>query len=51
VDVLINNAAVVAPLGASAGIDPAQWAAAIGINIVAVARLTFLLLPVMLSNK
>jgi NAD(P)-dependent dehydrogenase (short-subunit alcohol dehydrogenase family) len=33
------------------GIDPAQWAAAIGINIVAVARLTFLLLPVMLLNK
>jgi len=51
VDVLINNAAVVAPLGASAGIDPAQWAAVIGINIVAVARLTFLLLPVMLLNK
>src|SRR5713226_10303651 len=29
VDVLINNAAVVTPLGASTGIDPAQWAAAI----------------------
>ena len=33
------------------GIDPAQWAAAIGVNVVAVARLTIMLLPVMLANK
>jgi NAD(P)-dependent dehydrogenase (short-subunit alcohol dehydrogenase family) len=50
VDVLINNAAVVTPLGASAGIDPAQWAAAIGVNVVAVANLSFLLLPAMITN-
>jgi NAD(P)-dependent dehydrogenase (short-subunit alcohol dehydrogenase family) len=45
VDVLINNAAVVAPLGASPGIERAQWAAAIGVNVAAVANLSFLLLP------
>ena len=50
VDVLINNAAVVTPLGASASIDPAQWAAAIGVNVVAVANLSFLLLPAMIAN-
>lgn len=50
VDVLINNAAVVTPLGASPGIDRVQWAAAIGVNVVAVANLSFLLLPVMIAN-
>lgn len=50
VAVLINNAAVVWPLGASTGIDPAQWAAAISINVVAVARLSFLLLPEMIAS-
>jgi 3-oxoacyl-[acyl-carrier protein] reductase len=50
VDVLINNAAVVAPLGASPGIERAQWAAAIGVNVVAVANLSFLLLPAMIAN-
>jgi NAD(P)-dependent dehydrogenase (short-subunit alcohol dehydrogenase family) len=51
VDVLIKNAAVVTPLGASTGIDPAQWAAAIGVNVVAVAHLSFLLLPAMIANR
>jgi NAD(P)-dependent dehydrogenase (short-subunit alcohol dehydrogenase family) len=51
VDVLINNAAVVTPLGASTGIDPAQWAAAMGVNVVAVAQLSFLLLPPMIANR
>jgi len=50
VDVLINNAAVVAPLGASPGIERAQWAAAIGVTVVAVANLSFLLLPPMIAN-
>jgi 3-oxoacyl-[acyl-carrier protein] reductase len=50
VDVLIDNAAVVAPLGASPGIERAQWAAAIGVNLVAVANLSFLLLPAMIAN-
>src|SRR5260221_13872856 len=49
VDVLVNNAAVGGPLGASAGIDPAQWAAAISVNVVAAATLSFLLLPEMIA--
>jgi 3-oxoacyl-[acyl-carrier protein] reductase len=50
VDVLVNNAAVVWPLGPSTDIDPAQWAAAIAVNITAVARLSFLLLPAMIER-
>lgn len=50
VDVLINNAAVVTPLGPSASVDPAQWAAAIAVNVVAVANLSFLLLPAMIAS-
>jgi NAD(P)-dependent dehydrogenase (short-subunit alcohol dehydrogenase family) len=51
VDILINNAATVSPLGPSVTIDPADWAAAIGLNVVAVASLTFALLPGMLERK
>jgi 3-oxoacyl-[acyl-carrier protein] reductase len=51
VEVLVNNAAVVWPLGASAAIDPDQWAAAIDINLTAVARLSFALLPAMLERR
>ena len=51
VHVLINNAAVVTPVEASMSIDPAQWAAAIGVNVIAVANLSFLLLPAMIVNK
>ncbi|MFB9834955.1 SDR family NAD(P)-dependent oxidoreductase [Actinoallomurus acaciae] len=51
VDILINNAAVVWPLGPSTEIDPARWAAAIAINVVAVASLTFALLPTMLGQR
>jgi NAD(P)-dependent dehydrogenase (short-subunit alcohol dehydrogenase family) len=51
VDILINNAAVVWPLGPSAAIAPADWTAAIGVNLVAVASLTFALLPAMLEQN
>ncbi|GAB2808291.1 3-oxoacyl-ACP reductase FabG [Actinoallomurus bryophytorum] len=51
VDILINNAATVSPLGPSVRVDPADWAAAIGLNVVAVASLTFALLPGMLERK
>jgi 3-oxoacyl-[acyl-carrier protein] reductase len=51
VDILINNAAVVWPLGPSTALDRADWAASIGINVVAVASLTFALLPAMLEQK
>lgn len=51
VDILVNNAAVVWPLGPSAAVNPADWTAAIGVNVVAVASLTFALLPGMLDQK
>ncbi len=50
VDILVNNAAVVAPLGASASIDVDEWAAALQVNVVAAARLTFGVLPAMLRK-
>jgi NAD(P)-dependent dehydrogenase (short-subunit alcohol dehydrogenase family) len=50
-DVLVNNAAVVWPLGPSAGNDPAEWARALTINLTAVATLTFALLPGMLERR
>jgi len=49
VQVLINNAAVVWPLGPSPAIDPQQWATAIAINVTAAARLSFMVLPGMLE--
>src|SRR5258708_119443 len=49
VDVLVNNAAVVGPLGARAGIDPAPCAAPISAHVVAAATLSFLLLPEMIA--
>jgi 3-oxoacyl-[acyl-carrier protein] reductase len=50
VEVLVNNAAVVWPLGASATLDPHEWASAIAINVTAVARLSFAVLPAMLDQ-
>jgi 3-oxoacyl-[acyl-carrier protein] reductase len=50
VDILINNAAVVWPLGAGATIDPEQWAQAFTINVVAPGALTFALLGGMLER-
>jgi 3-oxoacyl-[acyl-carrier protein] reductase len=50
IDILINNAAVIWPAGPSTEIDPAQWAAAIGVNLTAVATLSFALLPSMIER-
>jgi NAD(P)-dependent dehydrogenase (short-subunit alcohol dehydrogenase family) len=50
VEVLINNAAVVWPLGPSATLDPNEWAQALAVNLTAAARLTFALLPAMLEQ-
>jgi 3-oxoacyl-[acyl-carrier protein] reductase len=50
VQVLINNAAVVWPLGPSPAIDAQQWATAIAINLTAAARLSFMALPGMLER-
>ncbi|HWE65381.1 MAG TPA: SDR family NAD(P)-dependent oxidoreductase, partial [Acidimicrobiales bacterium] len=47
VEILVNDAAVVWPLGPSAEVDIEQWAAALAINVTAVARLSFALLPSM----
>ncbi len=50
VEILVNNAAVVWPLGPSAEVDIEQWATALAINITAVARLSFALLPGMVDT-
>lgn len=51
VDILINNAGVVAPLGASTGIDLEAFARAFTVNVTSPAELTFALLPVMLERR
>ncbi len=50
VDVLVNNAAVVWPIGPSVAVDPKQWATAMAVNVVAAAVLSFALLPAMLNQ-
>jgi 3-oxoacyl-[acyl-carrier protein] reductase len=50
VDVLVNNAAVVWPLGPTVKIDPEDWEAAFGINVFAVLRLTQEVLPGMVER-
>jgi 3-oxoacyl-[acyl-carrier protein] reductase len=51
IDILINNAAVVWPIGASKSIDVASWASALDVNLTSVARLSFLCLPDMLERR
>jgi NAD(P)-dependent dehydrogenase (short-subunit alcohol dehydrogenase family) len=51
VDILINNAAVVAPLGPSGNADPAEWAHTLAVNVVAVAALSIAFLPTMLDRN
>ncbi len=50
VDILINNAAVVWPLGATATVDPAEWRAAMQVNVFGAVQLTLGLLPGMLAR-
>jgi NAD(P)-dependent dehydrogenase (short-subunit alcohol dehydrogenase family) len=50
VEVLVNNAAVVWPLGPSAELDSNRWATAIATNVTAAARLCFMVLPGMLAE-
>jgi NAD(P)-dependent dehydrogenase (short-subunit alcohol dehydrogenase family) len=50
VEILVNNAAVAWPLGNSATVDPAEWAAALNVNVTAVAALSFAVLPAMLER-
>ena len=51
VDIVVNNASVVWPLGPSVQVDPGEWATAIGINVTALAVLTFAFLPGMIAQK
>jgi NAD(P)-dependent dehydrogenase (short-subunit alcohol dehydrogenase family) len=50
VDVLVNNAAVVAPLGPSATVGIEEYAAALRVNVLAVAALSFALHPGMVER-
>jgi 3-oxoacyl-[acyl-carrier protein] reductase len=51
VSILVNNAGVVWPLGPSLNVHPDEWAAAIAVNVLAAAGLTFALLPGMLGQE
>jgi 3-oxoacyl-[acyl-carrier protein] reductase len=51
IDIVVNNASVVWPLGPSVQIDPGEWAAAIGINLTALAVVTFAFLPGMIAQN
>jgi NAD(P)-dependent dehydrogenase (short-subunit alcohol dehydrogenase family) len=50
IEVLVNNAAVVCPLGPSATLDPHEWATALAVNVTAAARLSFTVLPGMIER-
>jgi NAD(P)-dependent dehydrogenase (short-subunit alcohol dehydrogenase family) len=50
VDVLINDAAMVGPLGPSVSVDPTEWAVTFSVNVVAAAALSFAVLPVMVAR-
>lgn len=50
IDLLVNNAAVVWPLGPSVAVEVTEWSAAIAINVVAVATLSLTALPSMLDR-
>jgi NAD(P)-dependent dehydrogenase (short-subunit alcohol dehydrogenase family) len=50
VDIVINNAATVAPLGTSAAVSSSEWSDALTLNVTAVARISFALLPGMLHS-
>jgi NAD(P)-dependent dehydrogenase (short-subunit alcohol dehydrogenase family) len=50
VDILVNNAAVVSPVGPSVTVDPAEWAVALAINVTTPATLSFALLGAMMDQ-
>jgi NAD(P)-dependent dehydrogenase (short-subunit alcohol dehydrogenase family) len=51
IDILINNAGVVTPVGPFATLDVQQWVQAIQINVIGVFHLTRLCLPEMQSRR
>jgi NAD(P)-dependent dehydrogenase (short-subunit alcohol dehydrogenase family) len=50
VDVLINDAAMVGPLGPSVSVELTEWAVTFSVNVVAAAALSFAVLPVMVER-
>ncbi|HEV3186579.1 MAG TPA: SDR family oxidoreductase [Acidimicrobiales bacterium] len=50
VDILVNDAAVVAPLGATVSVDADVWAEALAVNVVGPFRLTQAVLPGMMTR-
>jgi NAD(P)-dependent dehydrogenase (short-subunit alcohol dehydrogenase family) len=51
VDIVINNAAVVSPIGPSSTVDPLEWATAIRVNVIAPATISLAFLPAMVGRK
>ena len=51
VDILVNNAAMVAPLGPTTALHLAAWTAAFDLNVTAPAALTLAVLPAMLDRS
>ncbi len=50
VEVLVNNAAVVWPLGPTTSVDPGEWEAATRINVLGPVRLSLAVLPTMIER-
>jgi NAD(P)-dependent dehydrogenase (short-subunit alcohol dehydrogenase family) len=50
IDVLVNNAAVVGPLGATSELDPLEVSRSLAVNIVAVITLTAPVIPAMTAQ-
>lgn len=50
IDILINNAAVIGPLGPFVTVDADAWEQACAVNLIAPVRLTRLLLPAMVAR-
>lgn len=50
IDLLINNAATIAPVGPSVAIDPFEWQRAMTLNVTSVAALSFALAAPMLER-
>lgn len=50
VDALVNNVGIFGPEGGLAGVDAAQWAAAMGVNVTSMAMMAKHAVPVMAAN-